>query len=83
MQEAQSVLTGINTLMTDAVRRVSEIATASSQQTEAMSEISSNITHVAAMTAENVTVVKETTQLIGALAPMVDRVKQAVKQYRA
>jgi len=83
VQEAQSVLTGINTLMTDAVRRVSEIATASSQQTEAMSEISSNITHVAAMTAENVTVVKETTQLIGALAPMVDRVKQAVKQYRA
>jgi aerotaxis receptor len=81
VQEAQSVLSGINTLMTDAVRRVSEIAIASSQQAEAMSEISSNITHVAAMTGQNAGLAKETTQLIGKLAPMVDRVKQAVEQY--
>lgn len=81
VQEAQSVLSGINTLMTDAVHRVSEIATASSQQAEAMSEISSNISHVAAMTGKNAGLAKETTQLIGDLAPMVDRVKQAVEQF--
>jgi len=81
VQGAQSALTGINTLMTEAVRRVSEIATSSSQQTEAMSEISANITRVAAMTEQNVEVVKHTTQLIGDLTPMVDRVKQAVEQY--
>jgi aerotaxis receptor len=57
VQGAQSALTGINTLMTEAVRRVSEIATSSSQQTEAMSEISANITRVAAMTEQNVGVV--------------------------
>jgi aerotaxis receptor len=82
VQEAHGVLNGINTLMTEAVRQVSEIATASSQQTEAMSEISVNITHVAAMTEQNMGVVKKTTQLIGKLTPMVDRVKQAVDQYR-
>jgi methyl-accepting chemotaxis protein len=82
VQEAQGALTGINTLMTEAVRRVSEIAISSSQQTEAMGEISTSITRVAAMTEQNVGVVKETTSLIGKLSPMVDRVKQAVEQYR-
>ncbi|MGA9670697.1 MAG: PAS domain-containing methyl-accepting chemotaxis protein, partial [Terracidiphilus sp.] len=82
VQEAQGALTGINTLMVEAVRRISEIATSSTQQTEAMSEISANITNVAAMTEQNVSVVKETTVLIGDLAPMVDRVRQAVDQYR-
>jgi aerotaxis receptor len=82
VQEAQSVLNGINTLMTDAVRRVSEIAVSSSQQAEAMSEISSNITHVAAMTGQNAGLARQATELVGNLAPMVDRVKQAVEQYR-
>lgn len=82
VQEAQNTLDGINTLMGEAVRRVSEIATSSSQQTEAMSEISSNITQVASMTERNVGVVKETTVLIGNLTPMVDRVRQAVAQYQ-
>jgi aerotaxis receptor len=81
VQEAQGALTGINTLMTEAVRRVSDIAISSSQQTEAMGEISSSITRVAAMTEQNVGVVKQTTLLIGKLSPMVDRVKQAVEQY--
>jgi len=81
VREAQQALSGINSLMTEAVQRVTEIATASSQQTEAMGEITSNITHVAAMTEQNLGVVKHTTQLIGGLAPMVDRVRQAVKQY--
>jgi methyl-accepting chemotaxis protein len=47
-----------------------------------MGEISSNITHVAAMTEQNVSIVKQTTQLIGELAPLVARVKHAVEQYQ-
>jgi aerotaxis receptor len=82
VQEAQGTLNGINTLMTEAVRRVSEIATSSSQQTEAINEISANMTQVAAMTEQNLCTVKQTTELIGNLTPMVDRVKQAVEQYR-
>ena len=82
VEEAQGALSGINELMTETVRRVSEIATASSQQTEAIGEISANMTHVAAMTEQNVGVVRQTTKLIGDLTPMVDRVKQAVEQYR-
>jgi aerotaxis receptor len=81
VQEAQSVLSGINALMTDAVHQVSEIAVASSQQAEAMGEISSSISHVAAMTGKNAGLAKETTQLIGDLTPLVDRVKQAVEQF--
>jgi aerotaxis receptor len=82
VQEAQGALNGINTLMAEAVRRVSEIATSSSQQTEAINEISVNMTNVASMTEQNGQSVKETTHLIGNLIPMVDRVKQAVEQYR-
>jgi len=47
-----------------------------------MSEISSNITHVAAMTGQNAGLARQATELVGNLAPMVDRVKQAVEQYR-
>ena len=65
------------------MRRVSEITTASTQQTEAINEISENITRVAAMTEQNTDVVKQTAHLIGNLTPLVDRVKQAVEQYRA
>jgi aerotaxis receptor len=82
VQEAQSALTGIDGLMTDAVQKVSEIATASGQQTEAMNEISANIAQVAAMTEKNVAVVHKTTLLIGDLTPMVDRVKKAAAQFR-
>ncbi len=81
VQEAQDALNGINQLMSNAVRMVSEIASASSQQTEAMNDISSNITHVASMTEQTVDVVQHTTGRIGFLAPMVDRVKKAVAQY--
>jgi aerotaxis receptor len=81
VQEAQNALQGINDLMADAVQKVSEIATASSQQTEAMNEISTNITHVAAMSEENVAVVRSTTDLIVAMTPLVDRVRKAVAQY--
>jgi hypothetical protein len=34
------------------------------------------------MTEQNLCTVKQTTELIGNLTPMVDRVKQAVEQYR-
>ncbi len=81
--QAHGALNGINTLMSEAVRRVSEIATASTQQTEAVNEISASITNVAAMTAQNADAVKQTADLIGHLTPLVDRVKQAVEQYRA
>jgi aerotaxis receptor len=83
VQEAHGALDGINGLMSEAVRRVSEITTASTQQTEAINEISENITRVAAMTEQNTDVVKQTAHLIGNLTPLVDRVKQAVEQYRA
>jgi aerotaxis receptor len=82
VQEAQGALSGINDLMAEAVRKVSEIASSSTQQTDAMNEISSNISHVAAMTEQNVLVVHRTKELMGTMAPLVDRVKQAVKQYR-
>ena len=81
VHEAQAALQGINELMSDAVQKVSEIATASSQQTGAMNEISTNITHVAAMSEENVSVVRSTTDQINAMNPLVDRVSKAVSQY--
>ncbi|MGC9159486.1 MAG: methyl-accepting chemotaxis protein [Terracidiphilus sp.] len=81
VREAQDALNGINGLMSNAVRMVSEIATASSQQTEAMNDIGSNISHVAAMTEQSVGAVDQTTRMIGFLAPMVERVKKAVTQY--
>jgi len=83
VREAQEALNGINGLMSGAVRMISEIAIASSQQTEAMNDIGSNISHVAAMTEQSVGVVHHTTGMIEFLAPMVDRVKKAVEQYEA
>ena len=82
VQEARQALNGINGLMSDAVRRVTEIATSSSQQTEAMNEISRNITEVASMTEQNTAVVRRTTELMEVLNPMVGRVQKAVLQYR-
>jgi aerotaxis receptor len=82
VDEAQGALSGINDLMTNAVRMVSGIAVSSSQQTEAMNEISTNIAHVAAMTEQNVNVVHDATAMIGKLEPLVDRVKKAVAQYQ-
>jgi aerotaxis receptor len=81
VQEAHAALNGINGLMSNAVRMVSEIATSSSQQTEAMNEIGSNISHVAAMTEQSVDAVRHTTGRIEFLASMVDRVRKAVAQY--
>ncbi|UWZ82130.1 methyl-accepting chemotaxis protein [Occallatibacter riparius] len=81
VREAHTTLVGIDGLMSGAVKRVSEIASASSQQTIAMNEISSNIHQVAAMTEQNVGAVHTATDLIAGLSPMVDRVKKSVAQY--
>lgn len=83
VDDSRDALNGINGLMRDAVRMVSEIAVSSGQQTEAMNEIGANITHVAAMTEESVGVVRRTTQLMDFLQPMIGRVHKAVEQYRA
>jgi len=79
--EAHEALNGINDLMGGAVRMVSEIATASSQQTDAMNDIGSNISHVAAMTEQSLGVVRSTTEQIDELVPMVGRVRNAVEQF--
>jgi aerotaxis receptor len=81
VQTAKDTLDGINGLMSEAVRRVTEIANSSSQQTEAMNEISRNITEVATMTEQNSAVVRRTTGLMKVLNPMVSRVQKAVLQY--
>ena len=81
VREARDTLVGIDGLMSGAVKKVSEISTASSQQTLAMNEISSNIHQVAAMTEHNVGAVHTATHLIAGLSPMVDRVKKSVGQY--
>jgi aerotaxis receptor len=82
VQNARDTLNGINALMSEAVRRVSEIANSSTQQTEAMNEITRNITQVAAMTEQNEATVRRTTQQMQVLAPLVDRVQRAILQYR-
>jgi len=82
VQNARDNLNGINALMSEAVRRVTEIANSSTQQTEAMNEITRNITQVAAMTEQNEATVRRTTQQMQVLAPLVDRVQKAVLQYR-
>lgn len=81
VREAHEALNGINDLMGGAVRMVSEIATASSQQTEAMNDIGANISHVAAMTEQSLGVVRSTTDQIDELVPMVGRVRNAVEQF--
>jgi aerotaxis receptor len=83
VRNSQDALNGINTLMGEAVRMVTGIAGTSGQQTEAMNEIGANITHVAAMTEESVSIVQRTTALIQALEPTIQRVHKAVSQYKA
>jgi aerotaxis receptor len=83
VREAHEALNGINDLMGGAVRMVTEIAVASGQQTEAMNEIGTNISHVAAMTEQSLGVVRGTTEQIDELVPMVGRVRNAVEQFKA
>jgi aerotaxis receptor len=83
VHQSEGALNGINSLMGDAVRKVSEISHSSSQQTEAMNDISANINHVAAMTEQSVTIVKRTTSLMEYVGPMIARVHRAVAQYKA
>lgn len=83
VQNARDTLNGINELMSEAVRRVTEIANSSGQQTEAMNEITRNITQVAAMTEQNEATVRRTTRQMQVLTPLVDRVRKAILQYQA
>jgi methyl-accepting chemotaxis protein len=83
VRESQDALMSINGLMGDAVRMVSGIAISSSQQTEAMSDVGANITHVAAMTEQSVGFVQRTTQLMEYLGAMLGRVHKAIGQYQA
>lgn len=83
VRASQDALHGIHSLMGDAVRKVSEIALSSGQQTEAMNDIGSNISHVAAMTEQSVDIVHRTTGLMEFLNPMLGRVRNAIAQYRA
>jgi methyl-accepting chemotaxis protein len=69
--------------ITEANDIFAEIAVSSSQQTEAMNNIGANISHVAAMTEQNVEVVHRTTTLMEFLENMVGRVHNAVAQYRS
>ena len=78
---AQDVLTSINTLMGDAVSKVSEIASASSQQSQAIGEISASIASVARTTEQNAGVTSRTTEKIRNLTPLISRVTKAVDQY--
>jgi methyl-accepting chemotaxis protein len=82
VQDATKALESINHLMVDAVQRVSGITLSSSQQAEAMGEISANIAHVAAMTQQSVDMVSRTTSSVDLLQSMVTRVHKAVAQYR-
>jgi aerotaxis receptor len=81
VQAAQDLLARINALMRDAVSNVSEIASASSQQTMAIGEISANIAGVASTTEQNAGLTQKTCAMIGNLSPLVDRVRKAVEQY--
>lgn len=81
VQSAQELLSRINSLMSDAVTNVSEIASASSQQTTAIGEISASIASVASTTEQNAGLTQKTCEMIGSLSPLVDRVRKAVAQY--
>lgn len=83
VRESQDAIDGITGLMNDAVRMVSEISVASSQQTEAMNDIGAHIGQVAMMTEQNVSVVQRTTTLMSFLGKMLGRVQHAVSQYQA
>jgi len=79
----RGTLDGITEMMGDAVRMVSEISVASSQQTEAMNDIGAHIVQLAMMTEQNVSVVQRTTTLMSYLGKMLGRVHHAVSRYEA
>ena len=82
VQEAQEALRDINQQMETTVRMVSEISHSSSEQQAAMTELAQNVEKVAAMTERNVTVVRDTEVMVGALSATVSRMRKAVNQYQ-
>ncbi len=81
VRDAEASLKEINEFMMEAVRKVSEISTASSQQNSAMRDIGGNIAHVVAKAEESLHSARKTSASMEHLGMMVERVKKAVHQY--
>jgi aerotaxis receptor len=82
VQEAQSALHDINQQMGTTVSMVTEITHSSNEQQAAMTELAQNVERVAAMTEQNVAVVRDTEAMVDLLTGAVDRMRKAVGQYR-
>ena len=81
VQEAQGALHDINQKMGMTVSMVSEITHSSNEQQAAMTELAQNVERVAAMTEQNVAVVRQTDAMVDALTATVERMRKAVGQY--
>jgi aerotaxis receptor len=81
VHEAEEALKEINDFMNGAVRKVSEISTASNQQNSAMRDIGNNMAHVATLTEECLSETRKTTDRMQYLEQVVERVQKAVDQY--
>ena len=82
VQEAKDALQDINRQMGTTVTMVSEITHSSAEQQAAMTELAQNVERVAAMTEQNVSVVRQTEAMVDVLSGTVDRMRKAVGQYR-
>ena len=82
VQEAREALRGINEQMKTTVGMVGEITQSSAEQRAAMTELARNVERVAAMTEQNVTVVKDTDAMVDSLTNTVARMRKAVEQYQ-
>lgn len=82
VQEAQDALHNINQQMGTTASMVSEISHSSNEQQAAMTELAQSVERVAAMTEQNVSVVRQTEAMVDALTGTVTRMRKAVDQYR-
>jgi len=82
VHEAQEALHNINQKMELTVSMVSEITHSSQEQQGAMTELAQSVERVAAMTEQNVSVVRQTEAMVDQLSGTVDRMRKAVGQYR-
>jgi methyl-accepting chemotaxis protein len=79
--EAENSLNQINIMMNDAVHMVSGIATASTEQTAAVHEISTHIANVSHLTTSNLESAEHASGLIDELGPSVARAYAAMDQF--
>ena len=82
VQEAKVALQDINQQMGTTVAMVSEITHSSNEQQAAMTDLAQNVERVAAMTEQNVSVVRQTEAMVEELTGTVSRMRKAVGQYR-